>query len=450
MSRIMQKLRNIGNKLYSWYMKYSIPQENRYDSYVLSMIKLNVIFKMFFAFCIFEIILTFISDQMAQEMGGSIRVYYIIFGLFMAVGWWVTTWWKKQSSMDTDKAIITAKWICICTAICFGLLTFYEALTFDNPHNVIAVCVIIAIAVLFLVDINPILYTSIMFLLVTSNIKHLYSIYNNVSMIVNSYLLVIVTGFASYSFMKKELRRLRTEKELRNYTIAIENRVIDEINKRTKLQDDIIYAMADLVENRDIDTGAHIKRTAFYVKIIAESSRKLGYYTDEITDAFIEYLTKAMPLHDIGKIAIPDTILKAPRKLTEEEFEIMKTHTTKGAEIIKKIFANIEEDDYIKYAGWIANYHHEWWNGQGYPAKLHGTTIPLVARIATIADVFDALVSIRCYKSALAMEDALKIMEEEKGTHFDPYLFEAFLAAKKEILSVAETNSNSLGERASI
>ena len=196
--------------------------------------------------------------------------------------------------------------------------------------------------------------------------------------------------------------------------------------------------MADLVENRDIDTGEHIKRTALFVEIIARKARTLGYYRDEITDDFIEYLKKAMPLHDIGKIVIPDSILKAPRKLTAEEFEIMKTHSTKGAEIIENLFANLEEEDYISFAANIARFHHEWWNGSGYPSQAVREDIPLVARIAAIADVFDALVSSRCYKKAYDVEEAFRIMESENDTHFDPKLFEAFIKSKEEIIRVVD------------
>ena len=427
-------------KLKTFYNKYNIPKENLYESYALSISKLNVIFKAMAIFCIFETILTFVSPTMAQEMGGDIRVYYVLFGAFMFIGICATLFWKSHKGENRERDIIVARVIVICTAIFFGLLTVYEAFTFDNPHNVIAVCVIIFIAVLFLVEVNPILYISIEFILITINLPTLYNVYNNASMIVNSYLFLITTGFASYSFQTKELNRLKYLKELKEYTKVIESKVKEETIKRTQLQDDIIFSMADLVENRDIDTGEHIKRTSLYVELIAEKAREMGFYTDEIDNDFIEYLKKAMPLHDIGKIVIPDSILKAPRKLTKEEFEIMKTHASKGAEIIETLFANLEEEDYISYASNIAKFHHEWWNGKGYPCNYKHENIPLVARIAAIADVFDALVSSRCYKSAYTVEDALKLMKAEKGTHFDPKLFDAFVAAMPDIMKVAELN----------
>lgn len=425
-------------KIKAFYNKFSIPQENRYASYAASISKLRVIFTSMFIFCLFEIIMTMVSDQMEQEMGGNIRIYYLLFGVFMLAGMIVTFRWKKNHGKNPVSDMRIAKIVFVCTALFFGALTVYEALTFDNPHNVITICVIIAIAVLFLVEVNPILYAGISFIIITASAPKLYEIYGNVSMIVNSYLFLIVISYASYSFMTKELNRLKYEKELREYTEEIEDRVKEETEKRTQLQDDIIYSMADLVENRDIDTGEHIKRTALFVEIIAHSARELGYYTDEITDDFIEYLKKAMPLHDIGKIVIPDSILKAPRKLTDEEFEVMKTHAVRGAEIIETLFTNLEEEDYISYAANIAKFHHEWWNGNGYPTKSVEEDIPLVARIAAIADVFDALISSRCYKSAYRVDEAFDIMQTENGSHFDPKLFDAFMKAKNEIIKVVE------------
>lgn len=425
-------------KIKAFLSKYSIPQEHRYASYAATMTKLSFVFKVMFAFCLFEVIMTFVSGQMEQEMGGNIRLYYMLFAVSMLVGIIVAFFWKKNKGKNKKRDMQIAGAVSIFTALFFVALTVYEALTFDNPHNVIAICVIIAIAVLFLIEINPFLYGGLLFLVITFSIPHLYAVYDNVSMIVNSYLFLIVTSYASYSFMTKELKRLKYEDELREYTQEIEDKVKTETERRTQMQDDVIYSMADLVENRDIDTGAHIKRTALFVEIIAKEARKLGYYPNEITDEFIDYLKKSMPLHDIGKIVIPDSILKAPRRLTKEEFEVMKTHAEKGAEIIENIFTNIEEEDYIIYASNIAKFHHEWWNGEGYPCHSEKEDIPLVARIAAIADVFDALVSSRCYKQAYDADEAFRIMETEKGTHFDPKLFEAFMNAKEEILKVVD------------
>ncbi len=140
-------------------------------------------------------------------------------------------------------------------------------------------------------------------------------------------------------------------------------------------------------------------------------------------------LVVAAPLHDIGKIHIPDAVLNKPGKLTEEEFEIMKTHTTAGQELLIRAKEEIGESEYLNMAVEMAAYHHEWWNGKGYPYGISGEEIPLCARIMAIADVFDALTSRRCYKNAMPFEKAYAIIREESGTHFDPAVAEAFFAA---------------------
>ena len=162
-----------------------------------------------------------------------------------------------------------------------------------------------------------------------------------------------------------------------------------------KMQDGLIVTMADMVENRDSDTGAHIQKTAAYVKIIVEGLRKKGYYAEKITPKFMSDVVRSAPLHDVGKINIPDAVLNKPGKLTEEEFEIMKTHTTAGKQIMEKAISTVEGDSYLKEARNMAACHHERWDGRGYPEKLHGERIPLSARIMAVANVFDALTSPR-------------------------------------------------------
>ncbi|MCR5104817.1 MAG: HD domain-containing protein [Eubacterium sp.] len=194
----------------------------------------------------------------------------------------------------------------------------------------------------------------------------------------------------------------------------------------SKLHVDIITTLADIVESRDETTGNHVKRTAMYSKVLARTLRMKGYYVDEITDEFIDILTIAAPLHDIGKIKIPDSILNKPGKLTDEEYEIMKTHTIKGKEMLDQAASTMGNTLYLKMAQNIALYHHEWWDGsrRGYPEGLSGTDIPLSARIMAVADVFDALISTRPYKQGFSIEKTLQIMKEESGTHFDPVIIE--------------------------
>jgi len=193
------------------------------------------------------------------------------------------------------------------------------------------------------------------------------------------------------------------------------------------LQYHTIVGMANLIEGRDEDTGEHVKRTSWFVDKIARQLAAEGAYRGQIDDAFLENLWKAAPLHDIGKIKIPDAILQKPGKLTPEEFEIMKSHTVEGGEIIYETMGGIEERDYIEMAHDVAKYHHEKWNGTGYPEGLSGEQIPLCARIMAVADVFDALTSKRCYKPAMPVDKAYAIIEESSGSHFDPVVAEAFL-----------------------
>lgn len=194
------------------------------------------------------------------------------------------------------------------------------------------------------------------------------------------------------------------------------------------MQSGIIMLMAEIVENRDDNTGGHIKRTAKYVESIAKELKEQGVYSDILTDEYIVNMVVAALLHDIGKIHIPDVVLNKPGKLTDEEFEIMKTHTTAGQELLIRAKAELGDSEYLDMAVEMAAYHHEWWNGNGYPYGISGEEIPLCARIMAVADVFDALTSKRCYKNAMPLEKANAIIREESGSHFDPLVVDAFFA----------------------
>lgn len=191
------------------------------------------------------------------------------------------------------------------------------------------------------------------------------------------------------------------------------------------IQKKIIIGVADLIESRDMSTGTHVKDTAYYAKIILEEAIKNNVYG--IDSHYADLVYSAAPLHDVGKIIVSDTILLKPGKLTDEEFEIMKAHTTEGGKIIKNMFEDIADGEYIQIAYDIAKHHHEKWNGKGYPDGLSGTDIPLAARIVAIADVYDALISKRTYKDSFPIEEALSIIEKDSGTHFDPILAPLFV-----------------------
>lgn len=217
-----------------------------------------------------------------------------------------------------------------------------------------------------------------------------------------------------------------------------------EIAKRTRevqlIQDVTIMAMASLAETRDNETGNHIRRTQRYVRVLAERlSSELGLNAESI-----ELLYKSAPLHDIGKVGIPDAILLKPGKLTPEEFEIMKTHTTLGRDTILAAEKLIETPStFLRLAREIAHYHQEKWDGSGYPEGLVGEAIPLSARLMALADVYDALISRRVYKPPFPHEKAVAIITEGRGKHFDPMMVDAFLEIQGEFLAIADRYADS-------
>lgn len=222
-------------------------------------------------------------------------------------------------------------------------------------------------------------------------------------------------------------------------------RYIEEIQTKseqlTKLQNGLILVLADMVESRDQCTGDHVFKTAAYTEIILRQMQKEGIYADQLSEEYIEEVVNSAPLHDVGKITVSDVILNKPGKLTDEEFRIMQSHTTEGGKIIDKAIAIVDEDSgYLNEAKNLALYHHEKWNGKGYPSGLKGEQIPLSARVMAVADVFDALVSRRSYKEPFTVEKALDIIREDAGSHFDPYVAQAFLDAEEAVRNIAKLN----------
>ncbi len=245
--------------------------------------------------------------------------------------------------------------------------------------------------------------------------------------------IVVAVVFAAL-FCFKITSDLDKYKDDLEHDIEQKNAVLRERSeKMLRIQNDVVIAMANLIESRDGDTGEHVKRTERFVNMLARAAQRKGYKSDILTDDYIELLSKAAPLHDIGKISISDTILMKPGKFTPEEFEIMKTHAKEGGRIVRDVIGRIEEQAYVDIAADVAAYHHEKWNGSGYNAGLSGEDIPLSARIMAIADVFDALISKRCYKSEFPLDEAFRIIKESAGTHFDPTLVDIFLDIRPEI-----------------
>ena len=224
-----------------------------------------------------------------------------------------------------------------------------------------------------------------------------------------------------------------------NYLNAIENynsNLQKEVERKTAdivhIKDMMVLGMATMVESRDNSTGGHIKRTSRVVEIFSD---RLSDCLDEfgISEEFLQMVIKAAPMHDLGKIAVPDSVLQKQGKFTDEEYEIMKRHSAEGARIVNDILKGVESEEFVRVAVNVAHYHHEKWNGQGYPTGIKGEEIPIEARIMALADVFDALVSKRCYKDAYSFDTAFGIIEESLGTQFDPELGRVFLTCRKEL-----------------
>lgn len=237
------------------------------------------------------------------------------------------------------------------------------------------------------------------------------------------------------------LSRVSKTIELEQYRSNLEKMVneqaemlMEDARRINNIQDSVIIGMANLIESRDGSTGRHVKNTQIYVKMIADELYKRHLFSDELTTDFIEEIRKAAPLHDVGKIKVPDAVLMKPGKLTEEEFEQMKTHTTQSKKIIQMIIGDVEDDHYVQLVEDIAMFHHERWDGSGYPMGLAGEDIPLAARIMAVADVFDALYEERVYKPPIRpVERILQIMMEGRGTQFDPVIIDVFMEMMPEM-----------------
>lgn len=241
------------------------------------------------------------------------------------------------------------------------------------------------------------------------------------------------------------LARVRTQLRLKAATDALRdrNRLLEDIvEERTRavcvVQDAAIMAMASLAETRDEETGNHIRRTQLYVRTLATHLRDHPRFAAELTEDNILLMYKSAPLHDIGKIGIPDRILLKPGRLTPEEFEIMKTHTTLGHDAIVAAESMMELPlSFLRYAREIAHSHQEKWDGSGYPQGLAGDAIPLSARLMAVADVYDALISRRVYKPAFPHEEAVRIIRDGRGRHFDPDITDAFLTLSETFRDIA-------------
>ena len=215
---------------------------------------------------------------------------------------------------------------------------------------------------------------------------------------------------------------------MKNYQKELENLVDEKTQHIIAIQNQVMLSMSDIIENRDLSTGGHVKRTSDVVDFLVKAMYEDSY--PDLNTASMSVIPHAAPLHDLGKLTIDDAILRKPGRLTDEEFALMKTHAARGAEMVDKVLTGVEDENMLNTARNIAHYHHERWDGKGYPDGLAGSSIPLEARIMAIADVYDALVSKRCYKEPMSFEQADEIMLSSFGTQFDPSLKEYYIKCR--------------------
>ena len=242
-----------------------------------------------------------------------------------------------------------------------------------------------------------------------------------------------LSGFETINLFKIE-----DETAIHNYinmlgtnNVRLEMMLKENDSQIRSIQEQMVVGMAHMVENRDVNTGSHIKRTSQVVSILVDylrKDKKSGH-----SEFFYDSLASAAPMHDIGKIAIDDRILRKPGRFTPQEYEEMKSHPEKGAMIVENLLTSVESPEFVKIARNVARYHHERYDGYGYPQKLKGTEIPFEARVMAIADVYDALVSKRCYKAAMSFDEAYTIIIDGMGTQFDPTLKDCFVACRKKL-----------------
>lgn len=222
------------------------------------------------------------------------------------------------------------------------------------------------------------------------------------------------------------INRVKLHLEFSEYKNDLENKVYEKTEMIEHLQDVMMLSLAELVECRDENTGGHVKRTAEYVKILTEEIVEAGLYNDILTSEYIIDIVRSAPLHDVGKIGINDATLLKVGALDDEEFEYMKNHAELGGQTLQKMIDETSGESFLYIAKDMAHYHHERWDGSGYPCGLKGEEIPISARIMAVADVYDALTTKRPYKEALEHEVALKIIIDGKGKSFDPNIIDIF------------------------
>jgi len=343
----------------------------------------------------------------------------------------------------------------LCYFLIAGFYILYEyAINFSGTVSQIPQLFFITIFLFsFLPDFKPRIFITFatLYFLVTVYIlmlknQYVYEFFGVQSHIINIFLIIIIIKILLYNRkvrtfvntyqinkLNENLLNANTEiqtqkEELRRYNNNLEKMVLEKTERIVRLQNAVMETIAELVERRDDATGGHINRTSRFLKIFIDAVLEKDSYKKYTGAWNIDQMVLSSQLHDVGKIAIDDSILKKPGKLTDEEFDKMKNHTILGGEIIKEIQAKSEGQEFLDYAFTFAVYHHEKWDGTGYPYKISGADIPLPARLMAIIDVYDALISERPYKKPFSHEKAITIIDEGKGSHFDPALADLFIS----------------------
>jgi putative two-component system response regulator len=244
----------------------------------------------------------------------------------------------------------------------------------------------------------------------------------------------IAKPFSAPVLINRIKTHLNIDELIRERTLQLHEKTV----QLQHLQNGIVFVLADMVENRDRGTGGHIERTTTYIKILLEAMIARGVYDVDLDKIDMDLFISSARLHDIGKISISDVILNKAGTLTDEEYEIMKTHSAEGERIIDQIITRTENVDFLRNAKLFAGYHHERWDGKGYPHGLNGAEIPIQGRIMAIADVYDALVSERPYKKPFTAEEAIRIIMENSGKQFDPLIADVFYEVREQFKAVTK------------
>ncbi|MCL2214778.1 MAG: response regulator [Treponema sp.] len=256
----------------------------------------------------------------------------------------------------------------------------------------------------------------------------------------NELLAAGAVDFINKTPLKPEIVKLRVNNQikLKKYSDSLEEMVEEKTAEATKTLENALQGLANVIEHRDLESGEHVKRTQLFVRALVDYLIESdSVYAEELKRLQPDIIMKSMALHDVGKIAIPDRILLKPGKLDPDEYEIMKTHTTRGKEIIGEL-GDVNTSLYLRHCENICCGHHERWDGKGYPNQLKGEEIPLAARLASLADVYDALVCARVYKAAFSYEKAIEIINEGRGTQFDPVITDAVIKIQDRFREISQ------------